>query len=1236
MQQRLSNKRSRKQQPPLPSTSPPPSSDTAAVINNTTITTTATVPVCVEAALPTSDMSKNGRSTQVKDKINKKEKESPIRSDAHMINNSFFIDSGGDDGGMHGPVEVMMPIPTILSPHRPDRGQGTKPNSVEIISSPTRMKQLSSNHQPEWDSDAVDKQSSVSLLSGGDGRGSLHSIFGGASGRRLTSGQQRLGRERLFRTSSQHADDGFDGIGIQTNSSYGRMNSTSHGINNEKDYGDHQQKFSHYASQGRSNSRPGSSGGGLATFFNRPRECAICKSTSVVYSCESCVDFYLCDECRFDSEALKAIHDPAHAILSIQENHCNSSRTFGGESIYSLSGDGGTSSLFYNPCEICRRVLDDTEAVYRCDQCDYIVCQECYMQNPEEATKGTDHKHELKRFQRKSRSNSVHEGMLVTKSRNSDGNKVINDYVVVRLLGRGSYAKVKLVQHIRSGELYALKILRKQRKCTTPGVLGRSKNRNTGASNGTGGGNEDDLLREIAVMKFIDHPNITKLHEVIEDVDSQKVYVIMEYCEKGPVHVLGDAPLPIETARKYASGIASGLLHLHSEFLYHRDIKPANCLVNSKDIVKIADFGTCNSQMRTKLAEGTPAFSSPEQIRGDEVSGDVVDSWAFALTLYEMVFGVLPFDTSSLLQHRATIQSADPIPIPLAGGDAAVRDLLSRMLEKDLSKRLLLSAAASHPFFEGMLGSHTRMGQAKPSSSVLSGSGAGGMSDLYARAMDSVHRGKNLKDCFHGVRALRRIRRKEADTMRNGGSGDDSTEGDEDEDEEDVDDEAKLQEADPFFSSNREYDYQNDGNGSSVVGSRRSSELFSTASHLKRRAREAEDAAVVAEFVEQQLATREPRIDLTHQSLAVPSTLEKLNVLDAVTTDLRLSHNCITSTTTLRFVSFTLLKDISITFNRLEFFPQEVLQAPRLARLDLSHNRIRSIPASLPATAPFLERLNLHHNFITAVGLATPAAAGKQSLLAAPCLRHVRLSGNPLKSLPAALETTQRLELVLDAIPWLMDEWEVKCSNISSQKTNRGGGKPPAVVIWDDAFPVRVPDVDPFVWLATNTMAVYRMQTLLTCQARRIVLCQCSDQRFPKGLFTSEELGSYFVQLRAALLEHRRSPQDINNPQSSPLQGLPPIVRKKARRFVSSYFFATDDEDDLEGGYHSLSAYITEALEAKVPILIVVVSTANSRSVRTSIIAALSTCLTKVPGGSDKDLNAQAELVVNTMRSLYA
>ncbi|PWU85044.1 putative protein kinase [Trypanosoma cruzi] len=137
----------------------------------------------------------------------------------------------------------------------------------------------------------------------------------------------------------------------------------------------------------------------------------------------------------------------------------------------------------------------------------------------------------------------------------------------------------------------------------------------------------------------------------------------------------------------------------------------------------------------------------------------------------------------------------------------------------------------------------------------------------------------------------------------------------------------------------------------------------------------------------------------------------------STTTEIRLSNNGFSSVGRVSFSQFMLLREVSITKTR---SPASLLKSfpPRLRKLDLSNNRITDVPAEI-SKATILERLSLHNNRIRYVGMDESG----RSVFSGRCMRHVRLSGNPLTHLPEALQTCPRLELVLDDLPVLVAEW---------------------------------------------------------------------------------------------------------------------------------------------------------------------------------------------------------------------
>ena len=269
------------------------------------------------------------------------------------------------------------------------------------------------------------------------------------------------------------------------------------------------------------------------------------------------------------------------------------------------------------------------------------------------------------------------------------------EFQFVSSLGRGSYGKVMLAVHKRSGQRYAVKILHKQTMLRHHAM--------------------EKVQTEIAIMKRLSHPNIIKIYCVMDDVQEGKLYLVMEFLEGGQIYrlpppVAADdaaavelcqkASLPLQRVRRYTMGIALGLQYLHGEGIVHRDIKPENILVDAADNVKLADFGVSSASSAggdyMTGTEGSPAFFPPEEFLGKPVIGKAQDMWAFGVTLYAMAFGKLPFWAPSREElARRVIHDEPTFP---ASCDPLFRDVLVHLLDKNQDLRPPVSWVLEHPF----------------------------------------------------------------------------------------------------------------------------------------------------------------------------------------------------------------------------------------------------------------------------------------------------------------------------------------------------------------------------------------------------------------------------------------------------------------------------------------------------------------------------------------------------------
>ncbi|KAI0301916.1 kinase-like domain-containing protein [Multifurca ochricompacta] len=227
----------------------------------------------------------------------------------------------------------------------------------------------------------------------------------------------------------------------------------------------------------------------------------------------------------------------------------------------------------------------------------------------------------------------------------------LDDYEVLRTLGAGANATVYLVREKHTSSLYALKAVDKYtvdgRKVACRAVV-----------------NEQVALSELNGSDLI-----LPLHACFHDTEN--FYLVTEYLPGGDLQQLQiSRVLDVEAVRFYMAELLLAIEHVHAHNIVHRDVKPENIFIDMDGHVVLGDFGIAWQFDRdtstpdgyfTRGRVGTPAFSSPEVLFGEDYSFEV-DLWAFGVILYEMLSGKVRVDCLSLRFIPFKVENIGGIP----------------------------------------------------------------------------------------------------------------------------------------------------------------------------------------------------------------------------------------------------------------------------------------------------------------------------------------------------------------------------------------------------------------------------------------------------------------------------------------------------------------------------------------------------------------------------------------------
>jgi serine/threonine protein kinase len=245
--------------------------------------------------------------------------------------------------------------------------------------------------------------------------------------------------------------------------------------------------------------------------------------------------------------------------------------------------------------------------------------------------------------------------------------QAVGKYKILAPLGSGGFGTVYLAQDTWLDKKVALKVPHRQQNLD----LG-------------------ELLHEPRLLGSLNHPNIVSV--LTAEQQEGLFFIVMEYVagETLETIIIREGALELTRALDFSVQIANAVDHAHRNNVIHRDLRPGNVLVSEQGLVKVADFGT--SRVLEIAAHGTtvigsPPYMAPEQFHGKAVFGS--DLYSLGVTMYQMLTGILPYETPSPadLQKLMTGELVSPPRLRNPKIPKAVNDIVLKAMAPDVSAR---------------------------------------------------------------------------------------------------------------------------------------------------------------------------------------------------------------------------------------------------------------------------------------------------------------------------------------------------------------------------------------------------------------------------------------------------------------------------------------------------------------------------------------------------------------------
>lgn len=242
---------------------------------------------------------------------------------------------------------------------------------------------------------------------------------------------------------------------------------------------------------------------------------------------------------------------------------------------------------------------------------------------------------------------------------------VLTDYEMTTTLGTGSFGRVMLAKHKKTGEFAAMKRLKKADIIKLRQV--------------------DHVISENTILSNIDHPFLVGLKGFAQD--ARYLYFLMPYIAGGELftYLRTEGKLTEEHALFYAAQVTLMFEYLHSMEIIYRDLKPENILIDQDGYLKLTDFGFAKyCETRTYTLCGTPEYLAPEVLL-NKGHGKPVDWWTLGILTYEMIAGIDPFnDNDPMVIYQKILRGKIKFPRDF---DKNAKSLVKHLLVSDVTKR---------------------------------------------------------------------------------------------------------------------------------------------------------------------------------------------------------------------------------------------------------------------------------------------------------------------------------------------------------------------------------------------------------------------------------------------------------------------------------------------------------------------------------------------------------------------